>query len=257
MDLPPWSAPPDRLQPEEGEVHLWRIGLELPPEHVLMLWGRLTAAEHARADRFRAPDDRDRFRTSRAILRQLLGSYLNEAPKALRLATEENGKPILVCRVAKAEKTPLQFNLSHTDRLALCAVTRRRRVGIDIERVRPIPAFGEFAQRFFSPVERERLFALPEPCRHDAFFQCWARKEAYLKARGEGLSRSLASFDVSVAPGEPARLLATRPDASEASRWSLARIDAGPGYAAALAVEGSGPFAVRCWDWANGERNGE
>jgi 4'-phosphopantetheinyl transferase len=121
-------------------------------------------------------------------------------------------------------------------------------VGIDIERIRSDLEVGEIADRFFSRREVAMLQTLPTEEQRQAFFRCWTRKEAYIKARGEGLSLPLDEFDVSLAPGEPAAILGTRPDSSEASRWSLQELAPAPGYVAALAVEGHG-WRLACWQW--------
>jgi len=122
----------------------------------------------------------------------------------------------------------------------LLAFAEGRQVGIDVEKLRRDFATSEIAERFFSIAEREALRALPQDQRHEAFFRCWTRKEAFIKALGEGLSHPLDQFDVSLAPGGPAVLLATRPDAQEAKRWKLWNIYVPGDYAAALAAEANG-----------------
>jgi 4'-phosphopantetheinyl transferase len=121
-------------------------------------------------------------------------------------------------------------------------------VGIDLERIRLDLAVAEIAERFFSRREVAMLRALSTDVQQQAFFRCWTRKEAYIKARGEGLSLPLDQFDVSLAPGEPAAVLGTQPDPSEASRWSLQELTPAPGYAAALAVKGHS-WRLTCWQW--------
>jgi 4'-phosphopantetheinyl transferase len=142
----------------------------------------------------------------------------------------------------------LRFNASHSNALALYAVAREREVGIDLEFVREDFAGFEIAERFFSPREVSALRALPEGERVEAFFDCWVRKEAYIKARGEGLSHPLHTFTVSLTPGEPAALLHTEGDSREAARWSLVGLYPCEGYRAALASEG-GPPSLSCWRW--------
>ena len=131
-------------------------------------------------------------------------------------------------------------------RAGLYAVARGRRLGVDIERVRADAADERVAEQFFAPGEVAALGAFSESMRPLAFFNCWTRKEAYIKARGEGLSLRLDQFEVSLAPGEPAALLSTSGDPQESARWSLRALDTDPGYVAALAVEGSG-WSLRCW----------
>ncbi|MGA3164144.1 MAG: 4'-phosphopantetheinyl transferase superfamily protein [Verrucomicrobiota bacterium] len=138
--------------------------------------------------------------------------------------------------------------MSHSHGIALYAVTRGREVGIDLERIRSNLAVAEIAERFFSRREAAMLRTLSTEEQREAFFRCWTRKEAYLKARGEGLSLSLDQIDVSLAPGEPDVVPGTQPDSSEASRWSLQELTPAPGYVAALAVEGHG-WCLACWQW--------
>jgi 4'-phosphopantetheinyl transferase len=138
--------------------------------------------------------------------------------------------------------------LSHSDGLVLYAITRGREVGVDVERLRPDFAVLEVAKKFFSRREVTALVALPENQWPKAFFNCWTRKEAYIKARGEGLTLPLDRFDVSLVPGEPAALLYTNDDPQEASRWSLQELVPESGYVAALAVEGH-DWRLKCWQW--------
>jgi 4'-phosphopantetheinyl transferase len=138
--------------------------------------------------------------------------------------------------------------VTHSHGVALYAVTRGREVGIDLERIRSDLAVTEIAGRFFSRQEVAMLRALPTEEQREAFFRCWTRKEACLKARGEGLSLPLDQVDVSLAPGEPDAVPGTERNPSEASRWSLQELIPAPGYAAALAVEGHG-WRLACWQW--------
>ena len=140
----------------------------------------------------------------------------------------------------------IRFNLSHSGRLALCAVASARRVGIDVERIDPNRVDMSVAAQFFSINEEKALSSLTERDQVHGFFNCWTRKEAFLKGRGEGLSLCLAAFDVSLSPGQPAALLASRIDPSEVDRWHLRHLAVAEGYAAALAIESFGrPTAVR------------
>ena len=165
----------------------------------------------------------------------ILGRYLGVHPRKLHFFYGANGKPELA---TVAGDETLRFNLSHSDGLALLAVTRGRQIGVDLERIRKDLAGEQIAARFFSPRETAELHAVPGNAKPAAFFNCWARKEAFIKATGEGLSCPLDLFDVSLVPGEPAALLSVRGDSQEASRWALRELMAGSGYAAALAVEG-------------------
>jgi 4'-phosphopantetheinyl transferase len=180
------------------------------------------------------------------MLRIILGHYLNLEPDQVRFIYGAQGKPALASRRGQDS---LDLNLSHSQELALFAVTRRRRVGVDLECIRPIAEAEQIAARTFSAQEYQVWRTLPEAAKQEAFFHCWTRKEAYIKAIGDGLSRPLDRFDVSLAPGEPARLLNVAGHPEEATRWSLKELTPAPGYVAALAVEGHGWHLMR-WQWA-------
>jgi 4'-phosphopantetheinyl transferase len=177
----------------------------------------------------------------------ILSRYLDVEARLLRFRYGLRGKPAIA---EEFGADWLRFNLSHSQEVALYAVAREREVGIDVEYVRPDATDEQIAERFFSPRELAKLQALPVDIRAAALFAAWTRKEAYLKAKGEGLSLALNQFEVSLAPGEPAALVSTPWDPQEAARWSLQALTPGPGYAAALAVEGH-DCQLRCWRWAD------
>jgi 4'-phosphopantetheinyl transferase len=212
----------------------------------------LSEDERARSARFHFERDRVRFVVARGALRNILGHYLNVPPGSLRFGYGAHGKPSLLPEFVMGSSGlaagKLEFNVSHSHTLALVAVAQGRALGVDIERLRADASERQLAERFFSAQEVSALCALPDAQQPRAFFDCWTRKEAYIKARGEGLSFPLAEFDVSLQPGMPATLLCVRGDALEAGRWSLRTLDVGPGYAAALAVEGS-DWRLRDWQW--------
>jgi 4'-phosphopantetheinyl transferase len=203
----------------------------------------LGAEERARAERFHFARDRDRYVASHGMLRSVLGRYAGQPGPALRFAAGPHGKPAL----ALPAGSDLRFNLSHSGDLALLAVARGREVGVDVEQVAE-RAWMEVARRFFSSREQSLLAELPDGARPEAFFRCWTRKEAYIKARGLGLHANLTAFDVSLAPGEPAALLRAADDPVGPEGWQLVDLAPAPGYAGALAVEGDG-WGVACWDW--------
>ena len=240
-----WPPPPGTLALESDEVHLWRATLDKRAALVKSLWQTLAADERAKADRFYFERDRKHFIVARGVLRDILGRYLNRAPDQLHFCYSGHGKPALAPESAGGT---FRFNLSHSHGLALYAVTQGREIGVDLERIRPDLAIEEIAERFFSAREVAVLLALPERLRPEAFFNCWTRKEAYIKARGEGLTLPLDEFDVSLAPGEPAALLSVRANLHEAARWSLRELAPGPGYKAALAAEGR-IWRLKCWQW--------
>ena len=162
----------------------------------------------------------------------------------MRFVYGPHGKPELA---SDGGETGLRFNVSHSHGLALYAITRHREIGVDVERIRPEVASETIAEHFFSPREVAVLRALPATLQATAFFACWTRKEAYIKARGDGLSLPLDQFAVSLAPGEPAALLYTAWDAQEAARWALHDLASGPGYRAAVAVTGH-DWQLTCWE---------
>ena len=243
--VPPWRSPPETLVLGSDEVHVWRAALDQTPSQMQSFLHNLAADEQARAERFYFKRDREHFIVARGVLRTILGCYLNRMPECLSFCYSSHGKPALA---GESDGEAICFNVSHSHGVALYAVTRGREVGIDLERIRFDVAVAEIAERFFSRREVAMLRALPTEVQRQAFFRCWTRKEAYIKARGEGLSLPLDQFDVSLAPGEPAAVLGTQRDPSEASRWSLQELTPAPGYVAALAVEGHG-WRLACWQW--------
>jgi 4'-phosphopantetheinyl transferase len=219
-----------------NDIHVWRCRLfsDLPGRADLEQ--HLSEDERERAARFRFEPDRRRYLVARAMLRRIVASYVADRPERLRFRYEKHGRPALMPQRPDA---CVDFNVSHSGELALLAVARSRRIGIDVEKVRADIGSDEIAQRFFSPNEVRALRSLPDELRNMAFFHCWTRKEAYVKACGEGLNIALDSFDVTLAPGTPARF--TRGvDAS----WQLLGFLVEPGYPAALAHPG-GPADVR------------
>lgn len=242
---PLWHRPPNVLKLDSDEVHVWRCNLDQPRPTVQSLLHALTADERTRADRYYFEKDRSHFIVSRGSLRAILSRYLCVQPHQLRFRYSSYGKPALVYEFGEDS---IRFNMSHSNGVALFAATRTRELGIDIEWIRPDLAQQEIAERFFSSEEVRILRALPEEMRVEAFFNCWTRKEAYVKAKGEGLSMPLDRFEVSLVPGTPAALLKTGNDPLEAARWSLRELFPGDGFAAAIAVQGNG-WELKCWRW--------
>jgi 4'-phosphopantetheinyl transferase len=241
-----WRTPPETLMLGSDEAHVWRARLDRNRSFMQSLQQILSVDEQARAERFYFEKDREHFIVARGLLRVILSCYLDIGPGQLRFFYSPYGKPSLV---AASDQKTLSFNVSHSGVLALYAVTRGREIGIDLECIRTDFACEQIAERFFSPREKATLRALPEKMvKYKAFFKCWTCKEAYIKARGEGLSLPLDQLDVSLAPEEPATLLNIGGDPLEASRWSLQELFPGPGYVAALAVEGHG-WRLACWEW--------
>ncbi len=232
------------------EVDVWSASLQAPTATCDRLWRLLSEDEQARACRYRAPEHQSRFMVGRGLLRVLIASYLQTAPEALSFTYSAHGKPALVSAIWDDS---LCFNVAHSEDVALFAFTRSRAVGVDVERVRAELADQRTAEQTFSDYESAVLRSLPEPERTRAFFRCWAQKEAYVKARGEGLNIPLRDFDVVVAPGEPAALLASREDEAAAGRWRMFDLAVQPGYAAALAVDGDvRKVNDQTWTWDRG-----
>jgi 4'-phosphopantetheinyl transferase len=240
-----WRSPPEAFVLGRDEVHVWRASLEQPKSQIESFLNTLAADEQARAGRFYFERDREHFIVARGVLRAILGCYLNRPPECVAFCYGAHGKPALA---EDNELDAIRFNVSHSNEVALYAVARDRKVGIDLERIRFDLAVMEIAERFFSRREVATLRTFPTEAQRRAFFRCWTRKEAYIKARGEGLSLPLDQFDVLLAPGKPGAVLHTQQDPSEASRWSLQELCLAPDYAAALAVEGHG-WRLACWQW--------
>ncbi len=238
-----WSTPPSEPSLAPDEVHVWLASLDRPAaSEDAQLRDLLAPDEARRADAFAAEDERRRFVVGRGLLRVLLGRYLHEAPAVLRFDYGERGKPTLA-------GSTVQFNLSHAGGIVLYAIALGRDVGVDVERLRSLPDLARIARRFFSAWEADTLLQLPAAERERAFFTCWTRKEAYVKALGGGLAVPLDAFDVAFAPDEPPRLLRSTVDARGPACWSLVDLVPEPGFAAAVMVEGHA--AVRCWRWTD------
>ncbi len=237
-----WSTPPNYLSLGRRDIDVWLVDLDLRPEKTARLVRYLSPDERERAGRFQVEPDRLRFIAARGILRLILGSYLRADPMFLRFAYNEFGKPDLSHQKGS---DALRFNVSHSEGLCLIAVTRGRRVGIDLERIRPEKADGKAAEKFFSRAETAALRALPKVAQVEAFFSCWTRKEAFIKARGQGLSLPLDQFEVSVGGGTAA-LLHVNDEPKAPEHWGLCDLAAADDFAAALAAEGK-DWRLRLW----------
>lgn len=243
---PFWKIAPSDLPILKKEIHIWRAALDIPITTIQKLFNTLSIDEIARAERFRFDRDRRRFIVGRGILRKILGCYLSVDPSRLQFRYKKNGKPRLA---HTSGNKPINFNISDSEGLALFAFTRDREIGVDVEQILDISEMDQIVERFFSLREHAVFRALPESERKEAFFNCWTRKEALVKAMGDGLSWPLDTFDVSVAPGEPARLIRMEGDSKAASRWSIHDLKPAPGFAAAFAVEGRN-WQLHCWQWS-------
>lgn len=229
-----WHLPPKQLSVSSSEVHIWRVLIDRPTLPVEQLAKMLSADELTRAERFYFERDRNRFIVARAALRTILGSYLGVAAKQVQFCYGHRGKPALAPIQAKSG---LEFNLSHSGEVAVCAVTRDRDIGIDVEFIRPITEAEQIAKRYFSVRENASFQALPNSEKQAGFFYHWTRKEAHLKAEGEGLSANSDRFDTSVAM-EEAKMLESSD--RTCNRWFLQEFTPAPNYIATVAVEGKG-----------------
>jgi len=210
-------------------VDVWTVKLASSDSAAAHLEAALAPDELARADRFLFPHLRRSFIISRGSLRILVAVYLGIAPREVEFSYGARGKPAYI------DPAAIQFNLSHSGELALFAFTAGCELGVDIEQIRPLEDLGDIASRFFCSEETAELSSLPAGQRVHAFFLCWTRKEAYIKAVGEGLTVPLDSFRVTTRPGEPARMIHLAQDANAAKAWTLHNLISDREYAAALA----------------------
>ena len=245
MNTSSWELPPENISIGNGHVHVWRMWLELADYMTDEMQSKLSTEEKHRAGRFRGREDRIRFIAAHHFTREILSNYLDKRPEKINIAYNQYGKPELE---EYDDASGLRFNLSHSDDIAVLAVGRWFNVGVDIERVKHNAAIEDIARRFFSSGEVELFLSQPENIRDEAFFRCWTRKEAYIKARGKGMSIPLDQFEVSFLPGEPPKMISIMGDSEAAARWSLFHLVPGDGYIGALAVEGH-PDQLTLFQW--------
>ena len=209
-------------------VDLWTIALDEDPSIVSSLLPFLSGEERVRASRFRTTQLRLRFIVAHGALRSILSRYTGFRPAQLPLVAAATGKPFV-------SGAPLSFNLSHSDGLAICAVTSEGEIGADVERIRPIDDAEALVERFFAADEQRQYWGLDPGDRLDAFYSIWTRKEAFVKATGAGLTRELQSFEVEVSPEATRPHLTCRDDPP--GRWSLCSFRPRPGYIGAVALD--------------------
>jgi len=232
------------LSIDRNDVQVWRVGLRTARCEIEQLRQILSNDELQRAGRFYGQQHRERFILARGTLRRILGRYMNIHPEKLGFSYI-NSKPEIM---PELDGKRLRFNISHAGDYMLAAITADRMIGVDIELISVDRPHLRIAERFFSHRETTTLRALPEPQQIGAFYACWTRKEAYIKARGLGVFRGLDCFSVSLAPGEAAALTETESDPEEIKRWTILDINPASGYRAAAAVEG-GDVKFRFYDW--------
>ena len=220
-------------------VDLWWENMDRHIQRISDFRNILSVDELKRAEKFRFDRHRERFIVQRGMLREILSGYLDMPPKEIRFARGSGGKPALA-----GEKPMIRFNLSHSGGYSLYAVAHTREVGVDVEVVRPKPKTAALVERFFSSNEKAAFRKLEPHEKEAAFYAGWTRKEAYVKALGQGLRFPLDRFDVSLMPGDQKALLNVEGAPEEVRRWSIGDIDLGPDFRAALAVEVKGPDSV-------------
>ena len=211
------------------DVHVWAVGTDVPSAVAEKFELHLGPDEKGRAARFRFDHLRESFVVARGVLRILLGRYLGVSPSSIRLKYGSRGKPAL------AGPACLDFSVSHSAALALFAFTTGCEVGVDIEQIRPLKDMQSIASRFFCSEEATELMSLAANQREHGFYLCWTRKEAYIKATGDGLSAPLDGFRVTLQPNQPARFIHLANDTSAAEAWTVQDLQLAPNYAAALA----------------------
>lgn len=236
-----WNAAPRGLKLMGGDVHVFCAPLDVPPARLEELVQPLSADEWQRAERVHFERDRRRFLAARGTLREILGALLNVKPASFVFSYGEFGKPQIAAPVVAHS---LHFNLAHSDSIAVYA-TAEHALGVDLERIRAMDEAEEIASRFFSSREERCLLALPAEQRMEAFFNCWTRKEAYLKAIGLGLDDCLDQIEVSLAPGEAAQLLGVPNDSQQ---WLLHSLIPAAEFVGALAIQQE-DARVNCWKW--------
>lgn len=211
------------------DVHVWTLGATASEAAAARFDPILASDERERAMRFRFDHLRHSYIVTRGVLRCLLARYANLHPSEMRFAYGSKGKPALALAAG------IEFNATHSHGSALFAFARGCSVGVDLEAVRPIAGAQDIADRFFCPEEAAEIRSLPPSERERAFFRCWTRKEAYIKAIGDGLSAALDGFRVTLRPGDPARLLHIAQDTGAAQAWTLDDLTPAADFAAALA----------------------
>jgi 4'-phosphopantetheinyl transferase len=225
----------------EKELHVWRASLDAPPLVLRRLTNTLNTNEKERAERFLVPQAREHFAASRGVLRGLLATYLEIDPVSVELQYGPEGKPSL----SSLHNSQIRFSVSHSQGMGLFAFAKGHDVGVDIEWIKANFKGMEIASHFFSSDEVRELAKLPPELADEAFFGCWTRKEAYVKARGQGLSVPLRSFTVNFTDSEQQLL----DEAGEP--WSCYALEPTPGFAGAVVAAGEN-WSLKCWEWSAG-----
>jgi 4'-phosphopantetheinyl transferase len=236
--------PSSKLQLSENDVHVWRLKLDSDQYEISELIKMLSLEEKRAAGRFHFEKHRRRYIGSHAGLRTILGRFYTDIrPEELRFGYGEYGKPHILAGFFEGK---LCFNMAASHELALIAVTRDNEIGVDVEFCRDLQDTDEIAAHHFTNSEIAAYQSLKGKRKIAGFYHCWTRKEAFIKAIGEGMSYPLDRFEVSLVPEEPARLISIEGDTEKAQRWTLKSFYPSKGYTAALAVKKSG-LKVSYW----------
>ncbi|MGF1494762.1 MAG: 4'-phosphopantetheinyl transferase family protein [Microcoleaceae cyanobacterium] len=247
-----FQSPPEQLQLLAHQVHIWRADLQVSAETIQQLQSTLSTDESQRAARFRFNKDRFAFIAARGILRKILSQYLGCSSRSIQFSYSSKGKPTIEPeflntlgqnpQVSHPQLYP-QFNLSHSQGIAIYGVTLNRQIGIDLEWMRPIESLA-LAERFFSPTEYQQLKSTPINEQTALFYQLWVCREAYLKATGEGIA-ALQKIEVNLPNSEQFQIIR---DQQSLNHWTLQQLHVTPGYKAAIAIEGK-PLELLCWNY--------
>lgn len=233
-----WTSPPSVLTIGPDEVHVWCINLDMPPMRIQEMEAIVSGDELTKSQRFHFDKHRRHYIASHGMLRKILGSYLNLDPNHIQFKYSQLGKPTLAL---VENQIPLSLNLSHSNELALCAVTLNRSIGIDIEFVRPDFDLVFIAKHFFLPREYELINSFPFDQRQNAFFNLWTLKESYLKATGEGIG-GLEKVEFSMFSKESIQVIINNENTRVAKYWTIQQFTPSKGYTAGLAVEGNSNY---------------
>ncbi|MBK8552594.1 MAG: 4'-phosphopantetheinyl transferase superfamily protein [Ignavibacteria bacterium] len=217
---------------QENEVHIYHHSIDTPSGGISNFEKLLSEDELKRANRFRFEKDRNHFITGRGLLRIILSRYLDVSPAGINFSYQEKGKPYL-------KNNSLKFNLAHSGGKAVYALTMNNEVGVDLEVMKDLPDALDIASRFFSESEVQEFQSVSEENVKTAFYNCWTRKEAFIKAIGEGLSHPLSDFSVTLKPGDEPKFLWMKNRPDEIYEWSLINIDADDNFVSSLAMKAS------------------
>ncbi len=251
-----WQIPPKTLTLGNNEVHIWRTNLDLNLNFVEELQSFLSEDEKIRAEKFYFPKHRNRYIVGRGVLRLILAQYLGIKPTNLKFEYTNRGKPYLSTNLSgnlsgNNSETTLEFNLSHSQEIGLYGFTWQRKIGVDLEFLRPMPDADKIAKRFFSPKESNLISSIFHPKKQQTtFFQIWTAKEAYLKATGDGLGGCLDQFEVSLIPDMTTGLIEIKGDKILTSNWYLYHFMPLANYVATIAVESQSILVQKFWNWS-------